>query len=203
MDPLLPYQDNMSAILLETNGRASSSKRTKLIKVKYFLIKDKVDWEEITIKHCPTNQMWMDINMNPKQGTVFWVFRGHVMGIPADYNNEKYVTRCNFRPPNWVPKPGSMLPIPTDRVAMQECVRDNAKGPRLANARPSEKGRFAVKVAAKVDLCTLPAEQNRLAPTKLVSGRAWSPGIYRALRLLGESLDVVWERAFICPLTFN
>jgi len=45
MDPSLLYQDNMSAILLETNGRASSSKRTKHIKVKYFLIKDKVDRE--------------------------------------------------------------------------------------------------------------------------------------------------------------
>jgi hypothetical protein len=38
MDPSLLYQDNMSAILLETNGRASSSKRTKHIKVKYFFI---------------------------------------------------------------------------------------------------------------------------------------------------------------------
>ncbi len=37
MDPSLLYQDNMSAILLETNGRASSSKWTKHIKVKYFL----------------------------------------------------------------------------------------------------------------------------------------------------------------------
>ena len=71
MDPSLLYQDNMSAILLKTNGRASSSKRTKHIKVKYFLIKDKVDWEEITIKHCPTEQMWMDINTKPKQGAAF------------------------------------------------------------------------------------------------------------------------------------
>ena len=44
----------MSAILLKTNGRASSSKRNKHIKVKYYLIKDKVDQKEITIKHCPT-----------------------------------------------------------------------------------------------------------------------------------------------------
>jgi hypothetical protein len=49
MDPSLLYQDNMSAILLETNGRASSSKRTKHIKVKYYLIKDKVDQNKITI----------------------------------------------------------------------------------------------------------------------------------------------------------
>jgi hypothetical protein len=74
-----------------------------------------------------------------KAGTVFWVFRGHVVAIPADYNDKSFATRCNFRPPNWVPKPVSMLPIPTNWVAMQERVGDNAKGPRLANARSSEK----------------------------------------------------------------
>ena len=75
MDPSLLYQDNVNAILLETNGRASSSKRTKHIKVKYFPIKDKVDQEEITIEHCPTEQMWTDINTKPKQGVVFQAFR--------------------------------------------------------------------------------------------------------------------------------
>ncbi len=35
MDALLLYQDNMSAILLETNGKVSSTKQTKYIKVKY------------------------------------------------------------------------------------------------------------------------------------------------------------------------
>ena len=35
-------------------------------------------------------------------------------------------------------------------------VGDNAKGPRLANARPSEKG----GVAAKVEVYALPVEQN-------------------------------------------
>ncbi len=64
----------------------------------------------------------MDINTKPKQGAVFRAFRGHVMGIPADYNDASFVTRCNFRPPNWVPEPVSMLPIPRDRVAAQECV---------------------------------------------------------------------------------
>jgi hypothetical protein len=84
MDPSLLYQDNMSAILLETNGRASSSEGTKHIKVQHFLIKDKVNREEITIERCPTEQMWTDINTKPKQGAVFWAFREHVMGIPAN-----------------------------------------------------------------------------------------------------------------------
>ena len=71
MEPSLLYQDNMSAILLETNGRASSSKRTKHIKVKYYLIKDKADRGEITIEHCPTEQMWMDINTKPSRELSF------------------------------------------------------------------------------------------------------------------------------------
>ncbi len=90
MDALLLYQDNVSVILLETNGRGSSSKHTKHIKVKYFFIKVKVDQGEITIKHCPTKQMWTDINTKPKQGLVFRVFRGHVMGIPANYKDSEH-----------------------------------------------------------------------------------------------------------------
>ncbi len=53
MEASLLYQDNMSAILLETNGRASSSKLTKHIKVKYFFIKERVEQGKVTIKHCP------------------------------------------------------------------------------------------------------------------------------------------------------
>jgi hypothetical protein len=70
MEALLLYQDNMSAMLLKTNIRASSSKHTKHIKVKYFFIKDKVDQGEVTIKHYPTGQMWTDINTKPKQDVV-------------------------------------------------------------------------------------------------------------------------------------
>jgi len=66
MEPSLLYQDNISAILLETNGKASSSKRTKHIKVKYFYVKDKIDQREIVVEHCPTEQMWTDINTKPR-----------------------------------------------------------------------------------------------------------------------------------------
>ena len=45
------YQDNKSSITLERNGKASSSKRTKHINVRYFFIKDLVDRGEVTIKH--------------------------------------------------------------------------------------------------------------------------------------------------------
>jgi len=125
------------------------------------------------------------------------------MGIPADYNDANFATRCNFRPPNWVPEPVSMLPIPRDRAAVQECVGDNTKGPKLTAARPAAKVRFAVDVEAHAMLTAEPTKQDQQAPIKMVCGRAWSPGIYQALRLLGKSLDVAWDRAFIHPLTFN
>ena len=87
--------------------------------------------------------MWTDINTKPKQGTVLRVFQGHVMGVPADYNDASFATRCNFRPPDWIPVPVSMLPIPKDWIAMQECVGVSTKP---ATARPAGKVRFDVVV---------------------------------------------------------
>ncbi len=77
MEALLLYQDNMSTMLLEMNGRASSSKCTNHSKVKYLFIKDKVDQGEVTIEHCPTGQMWTDINTKPKQGIECTVSLGY------------------------------------------------------------------------------------------------------------------------------
>ena len=49
IDEYVVYQDNMSALSLEKNGRVSSSKRTKHIKATYFLIKDYYDAGEIDV----------------------------------------------------------------------------------------------------------------------------------------------------------
>ncbi len=170
MDPSLLYQDNMRAILLETNGRASSSKRTKHIKVKYFRIQDKVDWEEITIKHCPTEQMWTDINTKPKQGAVFRAFRGHVMGmILVNYNDASFATKCNFRLPNWIPEQVSMLPIPRDRVASQECVgeQETNKEVEIWDQSPTKDRRVRFAVGEEVQEPTAePTKQDRRVPIK-------------------------------------
>jgi len=171
MEPSLLYQDNMSAILVETNGRVSSSKRTKHIKVKYYLIKDKVDRGEIIVEHCPMEQMWTDINTKPKQGAVFRAFRGQVMGILAEYNGASFATKCNFRPPTWVPEPVSMLPIPRDPVAVKECVGERRTDGRLVLGSESpEKDRRVRQVRFAVDMST--AEPTKRAPIKMVGGRA-------------------------------
>jgi hypothetical protein len=77
-------QDNLSAILLEKNGRASSSKRTKHINVRYFFIKDRIASDEITVKHCPATEMLADHFTKPLQGTMFRTFRAEIQGIPID-----------------------------------------------------------------------------------------------------------------------
>ncbi len=71
IDEYIIFQDNMSALSLEKNGRISSSKRTKHIKAKYFLIKDYYDAGEIDVKFCPTDEMWADILTKPLQGQKF------------------------------------------------------------------------------------------------------------------------------------
>jgi len=78
------FQDNKSAILLEKNGKASSSKRTKHINVRYFFITDRVQKGDVSIEWCPTGDMIGDYMTKPLQGALFRKFRDQIMGvIPA------------------------------------------------------------------------------------------------------------------------
>jgi hypothetical protein len=65
------YQDNRSVILLERNGKASSSKRTKHINVLYFFVMDRVAKGKICLEWCPTGDMVVDFMTKPLQGTNF------------------------------------------------------------------------------------------------------------------------------------
>lgn len=69
------FQDNQSSMRLEQNGRASSTKRTKHIDVRYFFIADRVASKEIRIVYCPTDEMWADFHTKPLQGYKFIYFR--------------------------------------------------------------------------------------------------------------------------------
>jgi hypothetical protein len=81
------YQDNISTQLLIKNGKMSSGKKTKHIKVKFFFIKDRVDDGEIRVIDCPTEEMWADIMTKPLQGTAFRVMRAEVMNCPVNYED--------------------------------------------------------------------------------------------------------------------
>jgi hypothetical protein len=75
------YQDNMSAMLLEKNGRASSGKRTRHINIRYFFVADRVANKEVKIEHCPTDKMVGDYFTKPLQGTKFRQFRDAIMNV--------------------------------------------------------------------------------------------------------------------------
>ena len=78
------YQDNLSAMLLETNGKKSITKRTKHIRVRYFFIKDRVSSGDIKLEHFPTEEMLADHFTKPLQGSLFCKFRGEIMNIPEE-----------------------------------------------------------------------------------------------------------------------
>jgi hypothetical protein len=65
------YQDNMSTLSLAKNGYVSSSKHTKHIKAKYFLVHHFHNTGELDLQYCPTETMWVDILTKPLQGAKF------------------------------------------------------------------------------------------------------------------------------------
>jgi hypothetical protein len=68
IDEYMIFQDNMSSLSLEKNGRVSSLKRTKHIKAKIFLDQGLLQfWRDRTC-YCPTDVMWADILTKPLQG---------------------------------------------------------------------------------------------------------------------------------------
>jgi hypothetical protein len=78
----------MSVLLLEKNGRILSSKQTKNIKAKYFLINDYYDAEEIDLNFCPTDEMWADVLTKPLQGQKFRDMRAFLQNCPRDYDDD-------------------------------------------------------------------------------------------------------------------
>jgi hypothetical protein len=75
------YQGNKSAMLLEKNGRASSSRRTRHINIRYFFVSDRVKNGELSIEYCPTDNMIGDFFTKPLQGAKFRKFRQSVLNL--------------------------------------------------------------------------------------------------------------------------
>ena len=75
------FQDNKSTILLEKNGKALSSKRTKHINIRYFFITDRIAKGDLKVEWCPTRDMVGDCMTKPLQGALFHKFRNIIMGV--------------------------------------------------------------------------------------------------------------------------
>jgi hypothetical protein len=74
------YQDNKSAILLETNSKKSSRKRTRALNIRYFFLTDQVEKGNVTIVYRPTDDMAGIFHTKPLQGEKFSKFRNAILG---------------------------------------------------------------------------------------------------------------------------
>ena len=74
------YQDNKSAILLEVNGKRSSTKRTRALNIRYFFLTDQVAKGNLEIVYCPTDKMVADYQTKPLLGEKFKLFKAQIMG---------------------------------------------------------------------------------------------------------------------------
>jgi hypothetical protein len=75
------YQDNRSAILLESNGRRSAGKRSRHLNIRYFFVTDQKEKKHISIHYCPTDDMLGDYFTKPTHGAKFNGFRDQVMNL--------------------------------------------------------------------------------------------------------------------------
>ena len=74
------YQDNKSAILLETNGKSSSSPRTRAMNIRYFFLTDQIKQGNLEVEYVPTDDMIGDFFTKPLQGKQFTKFKKLIMG---------------------------------------------------------------------------------------------------------------------------
>ena len=69
---------------MENNGKKSSTKNTKLINVRYYFIKDRLETGDVVIENFPTEKMLGDHFKKPLQGALFRKIRAEIMSIPDD-----------------------------------------------------------------------------------------------------------------------
>ena len=76
------FQDNKSAILIESKGRTSCGKRSRHLNIRIFFVTDQKAKDNIDIQYCPTDQMVGDYMTKPLVGHKFAGFRQKIMNMP-------------------------------------------------------------------------------------------------------------------------
>ena len=67
---------------MEKNGKASSSKRTRHINIRYFYITDVVkNQKSVDIEYLPTDEILGDFFTKPLAGATFYRMRNLILGI--------------------------------------------------------------------------------------------------------------------------
>ena len=122
------YQDNMSTLSLAKNGYVSSSKRTKHIKAKYLYIRHYHKSGELTLKYCPTEEMWADALTKPLQGSKFYKMRAFLMNCAVDYSKEPPFSPGPVTQPTSTNLPMKPRLFSKTAASPRECVRAQPSG---------------------------------------------------------------------------
>ena len=69
-------------MLLEKNGKRSSSCRMRHINIHYFFVTDRIQSKEVAIEYCLADKMLADMFTKPLQGPAFRRFRAAVLNLP-------------------------------------------------------------------------------------------------------------------------
>ena len=77
-------------MLLEKNGRGSSSKRTRHINIRYFFVVDRIKQGELRVEYCPTGDMVADYFTKPLQGSLFRRMHDTIMNVSASGRGGKH-----------------------------------------------------------------------------------------------------------------
>ncbi len=120
----------MSTLSLAKNGHVLSSKCTKHIKAKYYIVKHYHHSGKINLQYCSTDDMWADVLTKLLQGSKFQVMQAFLMSCPVNYSEDPILTKAVVKqllPVNILMK--SWFPWTT--ASPQECVETKYLGSKV------------------------------------------------------------------------
>ena len=80
------YQDNISTIKLQKNGKSVSGKRTWYYDIKYFYVTDLTGRDKVQLIYCPTDDILGDYMTKLLVGSKFVKFRDLIMIFSNKYH---------------------------------------------------------------------------------------------------------------------
>ena len=78
------FQGNQSALLLQKNGKHSSSCWMHHINIHYFFVTNHIQSKELMVEYCPTDEMLVDMFTKPLQGVALHCFCTAILNLPDD-----------------------------------------------------------------------------------------------------------------------
>ena len=79
------YQDNSSAIHLQSKGFEAAGKQMRHLNIRYFFARDCVSRGLLRIEHQKSKEIEADFLSKPLQGSAFLVFRDRILGLEEKF----------------------------------------------------------------------------------------------------------------------